>query len=159
MAYLIVEGSRPNERRPPAIWLSTDYSKMVSITTMPSDVVTAQAEYSFSPTKYRLSNTFAGGASHVLFGGGPPGRGAAGAGAAAAGGAMAAAMAPSGVHSGFEEWAVIGAGGGARRGDVFGHGGVSRPGTAHVRVRLPTPARRRAPSPTGWSRPLQKGES
>src|SRR3954470_260581 len=45
---------------------------------MPADVVTAQAEYSVCPTKYRLSKTFTGSACHVDRSGGPAGRGAAG---------------------------------------------------------------------------------
>jgi hypothetical protein len=44
-------GIEANERSPPATWLSTEYSKMVSMMMMPSGVVTAHAEYSFSPTK------------------------------------------------------------------------------------------------------------
>ena len=32
---------------------------------MPADVVTAQAEYSLWPTKYKLSNTFAGSTCHT----------------------------------------------------------------------------------------------
>src|SRR5437762_12839305 len=42
---------------------------MVSIRMMPSDVVTAQAEYSVWPTQYRLSNTFTGSAYHCERGG------------------------------------------------------------------------------------------
>jgi hypothetical protein len=38
---------------------------------MPAEVVTAHAEYSDWPTKYTLSNTFAGSACHVARAGGP----------------------------------------------------------------------------------------
>ncbi len=48
---------------------------MASMRMMPSDVVTAHAEYSFSPTKYRLSKTLAGSTCQALAGGGPAGRG------------------------------------------------------------------------------------
>src|SRR5689334_5951728 len=44
---------------------------MVSMTMIPCDVVRAHAEYSVIPTKYRLSNTFAGSACHCDAGGGP----------------------------------------------------------------------------------------
>ena len=37
---------------------------MASMMMMPSDVVTAHAEYSISPTKYRLSKTLTGSACH-----------------------------------------------------------------------------------------------
>jgi hypothetical protein len=40
---------------------------------IPSEVFTAQAENSFIPRKYRLSNTFTGSACHVSFAGGPGG--------------------------------------------------------------------------------------
>ena len=46
---------------------------------MPSEVVTAQAEYSVCPTKYRLSKTFTGFAYHVSSSGAPGARGGAGA--------------------------------------------------------------------------------
>src|SRR5215470_12834262 len=45
------------------------------MTMIPADVVTAHAEYSVWPRKYRLSNTFAGSACHVSRAGGPGGRG------------------------------------------------------------------------------------
>src|SRR4051812_11442352 len=45
---------------------------------MPADVVTAHAEYSVCPRKYRLSKTFTGSACQVDRSGGPAGRGAAG---------------------------------------------------------------------------------
>src|SRR5262245_25771458 len=61
---------------------------MASIRMMPSDVVTAHAEYSFSPTKYRLSNTFIGSACQRERSGGPCWAGAGGCDAAGgAGGA------------------------------------------------------------------------
>src|SRR5947207_12533354 len=44
---------------------------MVSITMMPCDVVSAHADQSVMPTKYRLSNTFAGSTCHCEAGGGP----------------------------------------------------------------------------------------
>src|SRR6266545_96612 len=44
---------------------------MVSITMMPCDVVSAHADQSVMPTKYRLSNTFAGSTCHCDAGGGP----------------------------------------------------------------------------------------
>src|SRR5881296_698929 len=42
---------------------------MVSIRMMPSEVVTAQAEYSVWPTQYRLSKTLTGSAYHCERGG------------------------------------------------------------------------------------------
>src|SRR5687767_7253422 len=44
---------------------------MVSMMIVPAEVVTAQAEYSVCPRKYRLSNTLTGSAYQVLRSGGP----------------------------------------------------------------------------------------
>src|SRR5687767_2039299 len=56
---------------------------------MPPGVLTAHAEYSVCPTKYKLSKTFTGLAYHVSRAGAPAGRGAVAAAGRGAGGAGA----------------------------------------------------------------------
>src|SRR3977135_4167680 len=73
MTYLTLAGSRPSFLRPPTMAPSEAYAYSVSIGVIPSLVVRAQAEWILVPTKYRLSNTFAGSVAQVARSGAGPG--------------------------------------------------------------------------------------